>query len=268
MKLKDARIILTGATGGIGQALSHELAGRGARLGLVGRRQEKLQALAKELVQFGAEVEPIIADLSDSHGREQVVTRMQARFGGVDVLINNAGMSAFTQFAQCDSEVEERLLRTNVLAPMQLCRAVLPEMTARGSGRIVNIGSTFGSIAFACFVGYSTSKFALRGFSEALRRELDGSGVTVAYLAPRAVKTEINTPAVMRMAERVKMNMDDPAYVAKSIVRAIEKDRKDVYLGFPEALFVRLNALFPRLVDGALRKQNQIMREFTQGTEP
>lgn len=267
MKLKDARIILTGASGGIGQALARELAGRGARLGLVGRRQDALQALAEELRQAGAEAEPIIADLSNDQDRMSAIMCMRDLYGGVDVLINNAGMSAFTEFAQCGPEVEERLFNTNVLAPMQLCRLVLPEMTARGSGRIVNIGSTFGSIAFACFVSYSTSKFAVRGFSEALRRELDGSGVGITYLAPRAVRTELNTPAVMRMAERVKMNMDDPVYVAKSIVRAIEKDRKDVYLGFPEALFVRLNALFPRLVDGALRKQNLIMREFTQGTE-
>jgi len=124
--------------------------------------------------------------------------------------------------------------------------------------------TAFGSIAFAWFASYSASKFALRGFSEALRRELEGSGVGVTYVAPRAVKTALNSPAVYRMAEKVRMNMDDPARVARRIVRAIGRDKKDVDLGFPEAWFVRVNALLPRLVDRTLRKQNRVMREFIQ----
>jgi short-subunit dehydrogenase len=103
----------------------------------------------------------------------------------------------------------------------------------------------------------------MRGFSEALRRELEGSGVNVTYIAPRAIKTPLNSPAVYRMAEKVKMNMDEPADIARAIIRAIEQDKKDSYLGFPESLFVRINAVLPRLVDGSLRKQNQIMREYT-----
>jgi short-subunit dehydrogenase len=157
-------------------------------------------------------------------------------------------------------------LELNVLAPMQLTRAVLPELLEQGSGQIVNLGSVLGSIAFPCFASYSASKFALRGFSEALRRELDGSGIGVTYVAPRAVKTRLNSAAVYRMAEAVKMPMDDPEAVARQVVRALESNRKDVYLGFPESLFVRVNALLPRLVDGALRKQNRVMQRFTQET--
>ena len=157
----------------------------------------------------------------------------------------------------------ERILKINAIAPMQLTRAVLPDMLERGSGRIVNVGSTFGSIGFACFASYSASKFALRGFSEALRREIAGSGVDVTYVAPRAVKTALNSAAVHHMADAVKMNMDPPLWVARQIVRAIEKDKKEVYLGFPESLFVRINNLLPRLVDAATRKQNRIMRRFT-----
>lgn len=264
MQIKQARIVLTGASGGIGAALALALASRGARLGLVGRDVAKLNQLARRLADTGAEVECITTDLGLVNSGTVVREQMQQRFGGVDILINNAGITDFTEFSEADPQRIAQVLQTNVLAPMLLSRALLPDMLTQGRGQIVNVGSIFGSIAFACFASYSASKFALRGFSEALRRELVGTGVGVTYIAPRAVRTPLNTAAVQRMAERVKMVMDEPEQVADQIVQAIEQDRKDVYLGFPESLFVRINALWPRLVDAALGKQNKIMREFTR----
>ena len=137
---------------------------------------------------------------------------------------------------------------------MQMTREVLPAMLGQGCGRIVNIGSMFGSIGYPGFAAYSASKFALRGFSQALRRELSGTGIGVTYVAPRAVRTAFNPPAVHLMAERRIMHMDEPAWVASRIVRAIESERNEAYLGFPESLFARLNGVFPSLVDSALRK--------------
>ena len=264
MQIQDARVVLTGASGGIGQALAAELALRGARIGLVGRNSDTLHNLGHSLAATGAALECIAADLTHAEGCAAVRRAMQARFGGVDILINNAGVTDFGEFSTSDPTLIEELMRINLLAPMQLSRALLPDMLVQGRGQIVNVGSIFGSIAFACFASYSASKFALRGFSEALRRELAGSGVGVTYIAPRAVRTPLNTAAVYRMAERVKMTMDEPAPVAARMVRAIERDRKDVFLGFPETLFVRINALLPRLVDAALGKQNRIMREYSR----
>ena len=265
MEIQSQRILLTGAAGGIGQALARELAARGARLGLVGRSSGPLIHLAAELNGGPGEALAIAADLTSVSGREATRRAMLQGFGGIDVLINNAGVTDFTNFVEQDPEVIERIFALNVLAPMQLTRALLPELLGQGRGQIVNVGSVFGSIAFPCFASYSASKFALRGFSEALRRELDGSGVGVTYVAPRAVKTRLNSPAVYRMAAAVKMNMDDPEVVARQVVRAVESDKKEVYLGFPETLFVRINALLPRLVDGGLRKQIRVMQRFTQG---
>lgn len=262
MNLENARVIVTGACGGIGQAIVRELLARGASVGMVDRQADGLQSLADELAASGAQVEPIIADLTDSGDRARILSRMHERFGGIDVLINNAGVMAFTEFAQQDAAQIEQTIKVNVTAPMALTHDVLPGMLERGYGRIVNVGSIFGSIAFAWYAAYSASKFALRGFSEALRRELKGSGVGVTYVAPRAVKTSLNAPEVYRMAEKVNMKMDDPQAVARRIVRAIERDREDVYLGFPEKLFVRLNAVLPRVVDKGLRRQNDTMREF------
>lgn len=264
MQLQAKRILLTGASGGIGQLLAHELAKHHVNLGIVGRGSKQLHALCGDLRNRGCEVIPIVAELTRAEGRETVVREMQKAYGGIDVLINSAGIQEFVEVAEQDPQMMERTLKINAIAPMQLIRAVLPDMLQRGEGRIVNVGSTFGSIGFACFASYSASKFALRGFSEALRRELAGSGVGVTYVAPRAVKTALNSPAVHRMADAVKMNMDEPQWVAKQIVRAIVKDKKDVYLGFPESLFVRINALLPRLVDAATRKQNRIMQRYTR----
>lgn len=264
MQIQNARIVLTGASGGIGGALAVELARRGARIGLVGRNGDALHALADSLSGTGAALEIIATDLTHAEGRADIRRAMQTRFGGVDILINNAGITDFGEFSAADPTLIEELMRINLLVPMQLSRALLPDMLAQGRGQIVNIGSIFGSIAFACFASYSASKFALRGFSEALRRELAGSGVGITYIAPRAVRTPLNSVAVYRMAERVNMAMDVPAPVAARMVRAIERDRKDVFLGFPESLFVRINAVLPRLVDVALGRQNRIMRECSR----
>lgn len=264
MQLQDKRVVLTGATGGIGQAVAMQLAKQGAKLGLVGTRHDALNNLREQLKHFHEEIISIPVDLTTEQGQKQIIHDMHARFGGIDILINNAGITEFTEFSEQQPEMIDRILKVNVIAPMQLTRRVLPEMLDRQSGQIVNIGSTFGSIAFAYFTSYSVSKFALRGFSEALRREVADNGVNVTYVAPRAVKTGLNTSAVNEMAEKVKMNMDNPVMVAHKIVKAIIKDKKDVYLGFPESLFVRINSILPRLVDSALMKQNQIARKFAR----
>jgi len=264
MKLENKRIILTGAAGGIGTETAKLLAERGARLALLDRNIDTLRAFAEQsghkenFISIGA-------DLLDPQERQTSVQQAVNELGGVDLLINNAGLMSFRPFAEEDPVLLERIMQVNTVTPMLITRQLLPELIEQGSGRIVNIGSTFGSIGFAWFSTYSASKFGLRGFSEALRRELAESGIGVTYIAPRAVKTRLNSSAVYRMAQAVKMNLDEPQWVAQRIVEAIEGDAKDRYLGFPESLFVRINALLPRLVDGALRKQNNQMLSFAKG---
>jgi short-subunit dehydrogenase len=264
MKLDKARVILTGAGGGIGSEVARRLTAQGARLALLDHNEA---ALKQTLEQIGKTAhQPILlpVDLLDASARSNAVDEAMKAMGGVDMLINNAGLLSFRPFSDEDPEMINRIVQLNTLVPMQLSRQVVQYMLDQGKGRIVNVGSTFGSIAFAWFAAYSTSKFALRGFSEALRRELEDTGVEVTYVAPRAVKTKLNSSAIYRMAESVNMNMDEPEWVAERIVEAIKKGRKDVYLGFPESLFVRINALLPRLVDGALKKQNHKMLAFAK----
>lgn len=256
MDLHSRRILVTGAAGGIGRHLCGLLAERQARLYLVDRDQQAVAQTAQDLSQRqSADAVARAADITCAEDRDKVVEQMQKAYGGIDVLINLAGVLDFRRFQDSDAETIRRITQINVEAPMQLARAVLPGMLAQRSGRIVNIGSMFGSIGFPCFAAYSASKFALRGFSQALRRELAGSGVGVTYVSPRAVRTPLNPEVVHLMAERGMMHMDDAGWVAGEIVRAIEKDRPEAYLGFPEKLFARINGILPGLVDQGIAKQ-------------
>jgi short-subunit dehydrogenase len=241
------------------------LAESGAKLFMVGR-SEAGEELARTLTGQGRDVTFQRMDLLQRGAVPQLVSSALEVLGGIDLLINLAGAMSFESFVAEDPEVTERLMRINVMVPMQLCQAVLPYMLEQKHGRIANIGSIFGSIGFAYFTTYSASKFALRGFSEALRRELAGSGVGVSYIAPRATKTSFNDDSVYRMGESVKMKFDDPDYVARVIVDSIRADMDEAYIGWPEKFFVRLNALLPRVVDSGVTKQNRQAEKFIRPT--
>jgi len=152
----------------------------------------------------------------------------------------------------------------NVVAPIRLTQALLPHFESRPRAHVVNIGSIFGSIGYPCFASYSASKFAMRGYSEALRRELAHTSVQVHYVAPRCTRTAFNKGSVARMAEQLRMNQDSPEEVAAHVVDAISSGQADAYLGWPERLFVRINALLPRLVDGPLVREARKMRAFVR----
>ena len=261
MSLNGKRIILTGAAGGIGSLLAGQLSRQGSGLALVDANAEALQKLAGEL---GQHTHAVPGDLSSVEGCEAAVAEALRLLGGVDVLVNLAGLMSFRAIEDENPVYMQKLMQVNLIAPMLLSRLVVPHMQAQGSGHIVNVGSIFGSIGFAYFTAYSTSKAGLRGFSESLRRELVDSHVDVTYIAPRAVRTPLNTDIIMQMGKATGMNMDEPEQVAAKIVRAIAGHDKDVYLGFPEKLFVRVNAVLPRIVDRALAAQNRIARGFAK----
>lgn len=262
MKISGSTILITGASGGIGGAIARQLSERGASLVLVNRDGEKLEALAAQLRATGAKVTPLVGDLAQPGEPARLVRDALEQAGAIDILINCAGVQNFGFFAAESAADTATLFNVNTIAPIAMVNAVLPHMLERGKGQLVNLGSIFGSIGFPCFASYSASKFALRGFSEALRRELAGSGVGVTYVAPRFTKTAFNRSAVTRMADALKMNQDEPESVATSVIATIERDGQECYLGWPEKLFVRINSILPRLVDPSLIKQVDLMRSF------
>ena len=258
MNIQGKKILLTGASGGIGEAIANQLASAGATLILTGRNLHRLQELQQQL---GAQHTIIAADLADARDRQKLFDACQAQ-GGIDLLINNAGISELKLFEQQAPERIEQTLHTNLLSPMLLCQLFIPMLRERPEAAIINVGSTFGSIGYAGFSGYCASKFGLRGFTEALRRELADSAIRIIYLAPRATRTEINSSAVVQMNEQLGNTMDDPQQVARTLLAIVQKNQSVGFIGWPEKLFVRLNALLPRLVDKALHKQLPIIKHF------
>jgi short-subunit dehydrogenase len=265
MDLRNQRIVLTGAGGGIGRILSEQLTAKGVRLCRLVRQLDTEPNTANLFVGQNSQILTLACDVAQASQRDGAVRAVERAWGGIDVLINLAGVLDFKPFQEEDPAMLHRMIQVNVEAPMQLARAILPGMLERGHGRIVNVGSMFGSIGFPYFAAYSATKFALRGYSQALRRELAGTGVGVTYVSPRAVNTPLNPPVVHEMAARGMMHMDEPEPVARAIVKAIEKERSEAYLGFPESFFARLNAIFPGLVDKALAKQTPSLHEYAAG---
>ncbi|MGD9000603.1 MAG: SDR family oxidoreductase [Granulosicoccaceae bacterium] len=256
MSFEGKHIAISGGAGGMGRLLCHSFLQSGARVTVIDRVESLDMEGAVSLLQ---------ADLSTLEGIQKVANKLAGQ--DVDILINLAGLQYFGLFEQQPVEYVHCLYMVNLIAPVLLTQAVLPNMKSRGHGHIVNIGSTFGAINFAHFVTYSSSKAGLQGFSEALRRELDGQGIDVTYVAPRAVKTPLNTEKVMQFAAITKMNMDSPEYVVAKIIEAISARKKDVYIGFPESLFVRINAILPTVVDKALATNDKKARTLFNKTE-
>ena len=258
MPFEAKRILLTGGSGGIGSLIRRQLEYEGARVTVLDREPPVMGA---SFLQH---------DLSSPQGIEAAAAAVAER--PWDILVNLAGIQHFGPLCAQSPEHLLASYMVNLVAPVRLTQAVLPGMREQGVGQIVNVGSIFGSINFAHFVTYSSAKAGLRGFSQALRRELAGSGVDVTYVAPRAVRTALNSAKVMEFAGLTGMNMDAPEPTARRIIDAIRARRRDAYLGFPEAIFVRLNAILPGLVDRALagndRKAALLFSDTATGPRP
>jgi len=254
MKLRDKKVLLTGASGGIGRAVAQSLAQQGANLLLAGRDLSALEKLKKTLAPEGCEVDLVQLDLGCDALPEQI-SKMTRAHPDIDVLINCAGVNLFSACDVTSAEQLSHLLNINLKGVLVLTSALLPLLKQRPQAAVVNVGSTFGSIGYPGFAAYCASKFGVRGYTEALRRELAGSSVQVFYLAPRATKTTMNEQAVRDMNKALGNAMDDPEWVAEQLVKAIERDRFKLFLGWPEKLFVVINGVFSALVDKALIKQ-------------
>jgi short-subunit dehydrogenase len=251
---KAYSILLTGAAGGIGSVIAEYFAASGARLLLTDLNNAAVTVLAERLHgKHGVEVKAIAADLASESGRRQIAAAAQDF--QANVLINSAGFNRFGLLADISDTDVERIFSINALSPILLCKALLPWFTTLQSAHIVNIGSTFGSLGYAGFAGYSASKFALRGFSEALRRELADTSVKVHYLAPRAVRTAFNEDAVNKMNAALGVAMDAPDVIPGTIATMLQRGQSEHYIGRPERFFVKLNALFHWLVDKGLSGQ-------------
>jgi short-subunit dehydrogenase len=220
VQLHGSRVLLTGATGGIGQAVAGALAAEGARVLLSGRRAELLEEIRARL---GESADCLPADLAEAES----AARLAGRAGAVDVLVANAGLPAAGRVEEFTPEQIDRALDVNLRAPVQLTRALLPGMLERGRGHVVLVSSLAGKVAPMRSAIYSATKFGLRGFAAGLREDLRGSGVGVTVVYPGFVsEAGMFADAGVRLPRWV--GTATPDQVAAAVVRGIEHDRAEI----------------------------------------
>jgi short-subunit dehydrogenase len=261
MKLDQARVVLTGATGGIGAVTANALVRAGAAVMLVGRSAARLAALAQELSRIDADasarVAVQVADLGDTNAIDTLAAA--AAVWRANVLVHGAGVPAFGALDTLPSDQVLHVLQTNLVAPVLLTRALLPHLRRQPRAQVVCIGSALGRIGLPGFSVYSAGKFGLRGFSEALRRELAGGPVRVQYLGPRTTRTGFNDAAVESYNRATGTASDPPLLVATALLAMIEHETAERFLGFPEKAAVRLNGAVGPLLDVAFIRHRQAL---------
>jgi short-subunit dehydrogenase len=246
-------VLITGAGSGIGRALAVEAAQRGMIVALCGRREAALEGTAA-LLGSGCPHLIIPADITKPQDRSRIVDVIRSKWKALDILVNNAGVVEGGAIEKFDDDAISRTFLTNVIAPIALTRDLMPLLIAARPSRVVNIGSIFGDIAYPQFSGYSASKFALRGFSNAMRREWKHTGIGVTYAAPRATRTDAAV-AFDDLIASAKMNVDSPAKVARQIWRSVASGHDSIYAPAPERIYVLIQRIFPQIIDWALSRQ-------------
>lgn len=244
------RVLITGASSGVGAALARRLAAAGAMVGLIARRRERLEAVLADCRRSTPASQMWVADLADTEAIDELVRRAWDGLGGIDVLVNNAAIPKRRAVTELDPATVETVMRVNFFAPMRLCLAVLPRMLQRGDGLIVNVSSMGGRLGIVHEAAYCASKFALCGWSESMAVDLHGTGVSVKLIEPGPVDTEIwdqpdnDDP----LYEGPKVPADD---VADGIIATLGSDRFEHYLPDMKAVVDVKNADLDAYIAGA-----------------
>lgn len=252
-------IIVTGASSGIGAAVARLFASQGYRVVLAARRLERLESLAEEINAGGGQSLVVATDLFKFEDIQKLVAVTISEFGQVDVLVNNAGFGRLKWLEQLDPvrDIQEQL-QINLAATILVAREVLPHMIARRKGHILNMASLGGFIATPTYTAYSASKFGVRGFTEALRREVGVYGIHVTGVYPGGVRTEFKqhtgadrktgrtTPASLRL---------EPEEVARAVLNAVRRPKRTVIMPWQMRFLVWLNSHLPGLVDWVIENR-------------
>jgi uncharacterized protein len=253
--------VVTGASSGIGAAIARELADRGHGVTLVARREDRLRELANELAGRGSDVEVIVCDVADSAARSGLFDEVDRRGLTADILVNNAGIGTIGAVTNASVDDEIAQVRVNVEAVIDLTTRAVQQMVPRGRGAILNVGSTAGYHPFPGQAGYAASKAFVITYTQGLRGELAGTGVTVTLLNPGPVRTEFLKSAGMderTFADAFPKFLWTPARdVARTAIDALDGDRGTVIPGLPSQLSARLFQFMPRrLLLPLLKKQH------------
>ncbi|MEO7742223.1 MAG: SDR family oxidoreductase [Usitatibacter sp.] len=258
--MKDRVVVITGASKGIGAELARQLAARGSRLVLAARGLHELEAVAGECRNLGAQVLTVKADVAVEHDCQAMVSGAVLGFGGIDVLVNNAGMTMWARFEDIhDLSILERIMRVNYMGAVYCTRHALPYLRA-SKGLLVGVSSLAGRTGVPTRTGYSASKHAMTGFFDSLRIELADSGVAVTMIYPGFVATGIRENAtgpdgspirVSPVKEREVMGVEE---CARLIVEAIERRRREVVMTARGKIGLWLKLVAPGLIDRIARR--------------
>jgi short-subunit dehydrogenase len=233
-------VFITGASSGIGRALSLELGQRGASLGLLARRREMLDELVSEVEQAGGRAIALAADVTDASAVKQAADKLLESFGKVDVLIANAGVGATTHALDLNADEFAKVVNINLLGAVNSVTAVVPQMVERGSGQLIAISSLAAYRGLPKSGAYCASKAALSAFFETLRLDLRGTGVDVTIIHPGFIKTPLTSGRHADMP--YLMELED---ATRKIIRAIETRKKSYAFPWQLATLVRAGMLFP-----------------------
>ena len=257
--MNKIRLIMTGATGGIGQAILKKLAPHIEGAIINGLEADILDNIKKELNL--AQCYCVPGDINHPNVRETIFNRAQ-HLSKINLVINNAGFNKFSLFHDLSDDDFSDMMQANLIAPMHLIKKILPLLKHDESCQIINTGSVFGYLGYPGFVSYCAGKFGLRGFSQALRRELADTNIQVRYFAPRATKTSFNTSNIDEMNKLLGNKSDLPEQVANAFYQFIKQKKWQKILGFKESFFVFINNLLPAIPDKAISKQLNIIKRF------
>ncbi len=255
-KIAGSRAVVTGASSGIGRAVARDLARHGARLIVTARREERLVELVEELKSLGADAHYVVGDITDPGLREKLIDTAKTKFGALDILINNAGSGAIGPFAEADAERMRGIMEVNFFAPVETTRVALPLLRAGTKPIIVNVGSVLGHRAVPKKSEYCASKFALHGFSDALRAELIGEKIDVLLVSPSTTESEFFDTAIGDEADLpwLALGRMSAEAVARRTVRAIRSGRHEIILTPGGKLLVWFDRLMPPIVNRLVAK--------------
>ncbi len=249
--LDQARVIITGASSGIGRALAERLAALRCKLIVNARRAERLTQLAAEVQELGGQAVAVSGDVTDPDTQQKIIQASVSHYDGIDVLINNAGIGAIGPFAEASGERLRRVMEVNFFAATELTRAAIPVIANGRDPLIVNIGSVLGHRAVPLKSEYCASKFALHGWSDALRTELTESGIDVLLVSPSTTDSEFFDRVIENTTDKnwKLSGASSPDFVARRTVQAMQRRKHEIILSWSGWGLVWLDRLFPSLAN-------------------
>jgi short-subunit dehydrogenase len=254
-------IWITGASSGIGEATVYEFAKKGYRLVISARRTEELERVKNQTGLKNEDVFILPMDVEQTNKFDELTQQVIDRFGQIDLLYNNAGVSQRSFVTETDLSVYERIIRIDLLSVIALTKAVLPHMIARKSGHIAVTSSVAGKVATPGRSGYAAAKFGLHGFFDALRAEVHKHNIAVTLICPGYIRTEISKNALSSDGSKygvMDQNQEKGMPVEKcasKIYQAIEQKKSEVYIGGREIAGVYLKRFFPQILEKIVRNQ-------------